>query len=36
MELQQHFNLITRFLKHTVGLQHIFTEDFILNIKGKQ
>ena len=36
MELQQKFNLITRILKQTVGLQFICKEDFILNIKGKQ
>ena len=36
MELQQNLNLTTRILKQTVGLQHIFREDFILNIKGEQ
>ena len=36
MELQLKFNLITRILKQTVGLQHICWEDFIVYIKGKQ
>ena len=36
MELHQKLNLITRILKQTVGLKHIFREGVILNIKGKQ
>ena len=36
MELQQYINVITQILKQTLELQHIWREDLILNIKGKQ
>ena len=36
MELQQKLNLKTRIFNQGMGLQHICTKYFIVNIKGKQ